>query len=149
METFNASFSLLCQSRSEAGEGDGWGQGGPRGQLPFVPHFDLHRDRSDLFILVKKEIITLHCIGLTHKLSYPWTVCCYSVCSNFSPGNRLSQASPNLPGQHPSLMVGEQPPPALLPQPLTGNSGHCHEQGMDSCSLFEPSLPWVHVTHST
>jgi hypothetical protein len=34
---------------------------------------------SDLFILVKKKRTktTLHCIGLAHKLSYPWPLCCH------------------------------------------------------------------------
>lgn len=82
----------------------------PRGQLPLIHHSDLHRDRSDLFILVKKKKkkgteTTLHCIGLTHKLSYiRGHVCCVClVCSAFSPeGKGLGQAPPNPPGKQPS-----------------------------------------------
>lgn len=36
----------------------------PRGQLHFIHHFDLHRDKSDLFILVKKKKQKQLCIAL-------------------------------------------------------------------------------------
>lgn len=83
-EAVDKFFSLLCQGRSKA---DQWIRArGPKEPAVLPPSFDLHRDTPDLFILVKKkkkemkkEQPTLHCIGLTHKLSYHGLPACCRV----------------------------------------------------------------------
>ena len=110
------------------------------------PPLTCHRDRSDLFILVKKKKQKQLCIafGLTHKLSYPWACLSHS----FWPPPLGPPPCPALRGWCPVGMSPQAQALAFLPGLSVTYAHHVRCPVLSLPCCWSPPLPPKNVLGS-